>query len=97
MEDFLIFWIFGFFSCNILGFLFTRFLFAWFMLEAATVRQLILVFLASLIPMVNIAATFFLVAFSLVGASAIFWGAFERRFKKTLDRPLSTLFKRNSK
>lgn len=92
MEEFLIFWISGFFACNILGFLFTR-----FMLEAATVRQFILVFWLSLIPMLNIVASFFLVAFSLAGVAAISWGAFERRYKKTLDRPLSTLFKRNSK
>jgi len=39
MEELLIFWISGFFTCNILGFLFAR-----FMLEDATVRQFILVF-----------------------------------------------------
>lgn len=92
MEELLIFWISGFFTCNILGFLFVR-----FMLEDATVRQFILVFWVSLIPMLNIVATFFLVVFSLTIGAAIFWGKFERRYKKTLDRPLSTIFKRDSK
>lgn len=49
MEEFLIFWISGFFACNILGFLFAR-----FMMEDATVRQFILVFCVSLIPMLNL-------------------------------------------
>lgn len=92
MEEFLIFWISGFLACNILGFLFAR-----FMMEDATVRQFILVFCVSLIPMINIAATFFIVVFSLTIGASIFWDSFERKFKKTLDRPLSTLFKRNSK
>lgn len=92
MEEFLIFWVSGFLACNILGFLFAR-----FMVEDATVRQFILVFCVSLIPMLNIVATFFVGVFSLAIGAAIFWGAFERRFKKTLDQPLSTLFKRNSK
>lgn len=92
MEEFLIFWISGFFACNILGFLFAR-----FMMEDATVRQFIVVFWVSLIPMLNIVATFFLVVFTLTIWASIFWDSFERKFKKTLDRPLSAFFNRNSK
>jgi len=92
MEEFLVLWALGFFACNILGFLFV-----YLSCRYNTVRHGMYVFCFALLPGVNLVVALYALAFSLTILASIFLDAFERKYEKTLDQPLSTLFKRNSK